>query len=147
MVHKRKKQQGKIKCPVCNVMHDVRTNERDTIEKFGMCSVCYARKQDLVEVYRKQFDGIARKCYMPWDQVYGVVSDKIYDHDWSEDPREDMDANYAMPRISFCAKHEKWKIEYVGTDCYLNSNRPIDLIRYYDTIEQLLEALGVPKKR
>lgn len=145
MSHKCKRQQGKIKCPVCNVMYDIKTTERATIDTFGMCSACYIKKQELVEVYRKQFDGVARKCYMPWDQVYGIISDKTYKHEWSEDPREDMDANYALPRISFCDEYKKWKIEYVGTLCYINDNSPVDLIRYYDTLEQLLKALGVHK--
>lgn len=127
------------KCPICG--RDGKNCEI-IITKLGMCETCYAKRQPLVKVK----DG--KGGYVPWSYNYFVHPDDARvcaKQGWVEDSPDNagMDKDYTLPKITFCEEHNKWKISYTGTDCYVNDNGAIEAIRYFDTADELLNALGL----
>lgn len=132
-----------MECPKCYIKYHDRHIQNNIIKKHGMCESCYVKGQPLVEV----LDG--KGGYVPWEYNNFVHSDggTSNNRHWVENDsgNQGMLADHTLPEISFCEIRQKWKIKYVGADCYVNGNNAIDIFRYFDTLKQLLEALGVSK--
>lgn len=51
-----------------------------------------------------------------------------------------MDVNAVLPKISWCYKYEKHKVEYCGAD-FSGYGGVRLFVRYFDTLEEVYEAM------
>ena len=56
-----------------------------------------------------------------------------------QESRDAEDVNEPLPKISLCPIHNKWKIEFIGTD--KNGDGNSDMVWYFDSKEAILKSM------
>lgn len=133
-------------CPTCKKDRGY-ASAIPAIETLGMCEHCYAEKQPPVKT--------PSGSYLPWKDVFSISYEEFDDlitvkfnkrgeEDMSTAPLYEELCDRTMPKISVCKDTKKFKITYMGKGYFVNGDNVIKVERYFDTMEQLLGALGVP---
>lgn len=113
------------KCKKC-LAPESSTWENDFIKKNGICEKCYLENKDLI----KHDDHYVLWEYQNYCDIEGDVS---------LDPKDFEDANTIPPTISWCTKHEKWKLEFTGTES--DSGFAVDLVWYFDSKKDIIKRM------
>lgn len=125
-------------CSKCGAKFRIRESVSETIEHDTLCDECFAKAQPLVKV------NLPDGGYLPWSRVHSFdINGELVTRHLTDDPTNGDEENVSMPKVAFCEKHKKWKITYTGTEGYANDNAATTVERYYDSIEELLAALGI----
>ena len=116
--------------------------EEEFVKQYGICEKCFIKSKGLVK---------SGNHYVPWIYRYATHipqynSGKNY---LKIKSKHYTDVNSVLPKISWCSKTKKWKIEFVAeifvvTPTVLGNNsewKILDLVWYFDTEKDIISNM------